>query len=308
MLPIFISCDENYAAHLATTAISTIINCKEPEKLKFVIGDAGLKADTKSTLISMIEKNGSHVTFVYLDDSKFDGLKIKRYGKSIYFRFYLDELLGDEELVLCLDCDTVVVGDLLDIRRETSGERFTLAAVENIGRSPYSRLGLNKGDYFNCGLMLINMKQWQEEEIGKRGLEFLLSHPELCTHNEQCAINKVTQGEWYRLPLTWNAQRPAYKILEKRMDEQHRDKDEFLKSIQEPIMVHYMGKNSKPWDTHSLHPLRILYTIYRSKTPWPVKSQKTALHERVKFYASLQKLFLYKKRKRMSKKLIDIHK
>lgn len=152
------------------------------------------------------------------------------------------------------------------------------------------------------------MKQWKEKEIGKKGLEFLLTHPELCAHNEQCALNKVAQGDWHRLPLTWNAQRPAYKILEKRMDEQHRGKDEFLKSIQEPIMVHYMGKNSKPWDAHSLHPLRILYTIYRSKTPWPVKSQKTALHERVKFYASLQKLFLYKKRKRMSKKLIDIHK
>lgn len=308
MLPIFISCDENYSAHLATTIISAIINCKEPEKLKFIIGDAGLKADTRSTLTSMIEKYGSHVAFVYLDDSKFSGLKIKRYGKSIYFRFYLDELLDDEELVLCLDCDTVVVGDLLDIYGKTSGESFTIAAVENIGRSPYSRLGLKKGDYFNCGLMLINIKQWKEEKIGKRGLEFLLAHPELCAHNEQCAINKVAQGEWYRLPLTWNAQRPAYKILEKRMNEQHRDKNEFLKSIQEPIMVHYMGKNSKPWDAHSLHPLKALYTIYRRKTPWPVKTQKTALHRRIRFYASVQKIFLYEKRKRMSKQLIDIHK
>jgi hypothetical protein len=92
------------------------------------------------------------------------------------------------------------------------------------------------------------------------------------------------------------------------MNEQHRDKNEFLKSIQEPIMVHYMGKNSKPWDAQSLHPLKALYNIYRRKTPWPVKIQKTALHSRIRFYASVQKLFLYEKRKRMSKQLIDRHK
>lgn len=310
MFNIFISCDENYAPHLATTIISIIYNCPTPEKLNFIIGDGGLSPTTIERLNHMIESSNAVVSYVYLDEAKFEGLEVKRYGLSIYFRLYLDEVLNEDIInVLCIDCDTVVVSDIMQIMNHVDDKDYTIAAVENIGRSPYKSLGLNKGDYFNCGLMLINMNQWRKGNIGRKALSFLREHPELCLYPEQSSLNKVIEGQWLKLPITWNAQRPAYKIIEKRMDEQHRPRYEFIESIQNPKMIHYMGKNSKPWNQHTLHPLKEIYYFYRTKTPWTMdrKNQKVSLFNNFKYYLSIQKLYIYYKRRSMSNNLIKQH-
>ncbi len=310
MFNIFISCDENYAPHLATTIVSIISNCRTPEMLNFIIGDGGLSSLTISRLNMMIKSKGSAVEYVYLDEEKFEGLEVKRYGLSIYFRLYLDEVISEDITdILCIDCDTVVVSDIMQITKHVNIEDYTIAAVENIGRSPFKSLGLQKGDYFNCGLMLINMNQWRKKNIGKNALSFLRKHPELCLYPEQSSLNKVIRGEWTKLPITWNAQRPAYKIIEKRLAEQHRPKHEFVESIQTPNVIHYMGKNSKPWDEHTLHPLKDVYFFYRAKTPWPLNTKKTKrnLYKSLKHCLSLQKIFLYHKRRNMSKPLIKAH-
>lgn len=311
MFYIFISCDENYAPHLATTVVSILDNCPSPEALHFIIGDGGLSDLTINRLNQMIESFGSSISYTYLDEEKFKGLEVKRYGLSIYFRLYLDEVIEPEiDEILCIDCDTVVVSDITKITRHIHNDNYIIAAVENIGRSPYKSLGLQRGDYFNCGLMLINMKQWRENNIGKKALTFLLQHPELCLYPEQSALNKVLKGEWLKLPITWNAQRPAYKIIEKRMNEQMRPRHEFEESIQAPKMIHYMGKNSKPWDKYSLHPLKELYEFYRRKTPWAreVSNEKASVFKKIKHYTSIQKLYIFHKRRKMSKDLLAQHK
>lgn len=310
MLHIFISCDENYAPHLATTIMSIIDNCQKPEQLSFIIGDGGLSNDTLGRLKEMILPYRCEIRFTYLHESKFEGLEIKRYGLSIYFRLYLSEVIDpDVQNIVCIDCDTVVVDDITTIFDDLSTEHFTLAAVENIGRSPYKSLGLEKGKYFNCGLMLINMTQWKAQNIGERALAFLRQYPELCRYPEQSALNKIMAGEWTPLPLSWNAQRPAYKILEKRMHEQHRSADEFIESIKKPKMIHYMGKGSKPWEYGSLHPLKDIYYYYRAMTPWTSgtiinnRTFKKALLAQVE----LQKIYKYRKRRSMSQALLKAH-
>ena len=188
MLHIFISCDENYAPHLATTIMSILDNCQKPEALSFIIGDGGLSSDTISRLHAMIAPYQSQITFTYLHESKFEGLEVKRYGLSIYFRLYLSEVIDPSiQHIVCIDCDTIVVDDITTIMDDLPTQDFTLAAVENIGRSPYKSLGLEKGKYFNCGLMLINMPRWKEYNIGERALYFLRKHPELCLYPEQSA-------------------------------------------------------------------------------------------------------------------------
>ncbi|MBS4154867.1 glycosyltransferase family 8 protein [Cobetia sp. MC34] len=310
MLHIFISCDENYAPHLATTIISILDNCQTPEDLCFIIGDAGLTSSTISRLQEMITCYKSNITFTYLDKSKFEGLEVKRYGLSIYFRLYLKEVIAPYiKFIVCIDCDTVVVEDITTIMDDLPTLDFTLAAVENIGRSPYKSLGLEKGKYFNCGLMLINMRYWKELNIGERALSFLREHPELCTYPEQSALNKILDGEWTQLPLAWNAQRPAYKNLEKRMHEQHRPREEFLESIQKPKMIHYMGKRSKPWEYGSLHPLKDIYFYYRAMTPWNsgvIINNKT-FKKTIMSCIELHKIYKYQKRRAMSRELLDSH-
>lgn len=310
MLHIFISCDENYAPHLATTIMSIIDNCEKPAGLSFIIGDGGLSSDTLSKLKDMVRPFYSEISFSYLHESKFEGLEVKRYGLSIYFRLYLSEVIDPSiQNILCIDCDTVVVDDITTIYDDLPEEDFTLAAVENIGRSPCKALGLEKGKYFNCGLMLINMTQWKAQDIGGRALTFLRQYPELCRYPEQSALNKILNGQWTPLPLSWNAQRPAYKILEKRMDEQHRPEDEFLESIKKPKMIHYMGKGSKPWEYGSLHPLKDIYYYYRAKTPWsagPIVNNRT-FKKAILAHIELQKIYKYQKRRSMSQTLIEAH-
>ena len=133
--------------------------------------------------------------------------------------------------------------------KEELGEDY-LAGVENSSSRTHLKTGLKQEDYFNSGLLFMNLKKWREDNLSKKIINFKENNPDKISTNDQCAINCVVNKRWKRLPLKWNHQTGMYrnKSIKKRYSD-----DELKEALNNPSVIHFIGID-KPWNKYCYHP------------------------------------------------------
>jgi lipopolysaccharide biosynthesis glycosyltransferase len=193
--------------------------------------------------------------------------------RGTYLRLMLPELLQDVRKVLYLDVDTVVECDLSSLFDTAVGDR-PLAAVPDYAmivgsphwknfRIPYKggqftfkdyvekvlNLSQREDDYFNCGVLLINLDYWRAHNIVERIIEYLIANPELYLM-DQDALSHCVGGNFIRLDPRWNSfsncSYPADAMVWLRSPQRRRW--EAIRAVwrSTPRIIHYAGKD-KPW-------------------------------------------------------------
>ena len=133
---------------------------------------------------------------------------------ATYLRLAIPDALATEPSFLYFDADILAVSDirpLLDV--DLKG--LPVGAVRDLynpllrlgqGLPGYHQLGL-RGDreYFNGGVMKVDVALFREMQIAERSQEFLLRFPQHVRFSDQCALNWAVADQWVRLPLKWNA-------------------------------------------------------------------------------------------------------
>ncbi len=66
--------------------------------------------------------------------------------------------------------------------------------------------GSEDARYFNSGVLLINLREWQHQKISEKALDFLRAHSEELSFPDQDALNAVIAGNWGALSPRWNKQ------------------------------------------------------------------------------------------------------
>lgn len=113
--------------------------------------------------------------------------------------------------------------------------------------------------HFNAGVMLIDIEKWVHNRLTTRALEFIMQNRSICYYLEEDALNAVLDGAITELSPIWN----------------FRPKDQALRKLIQPVIVHYAGR-SKPWKrfgrSKRLFGTVEAYRRYKSfirQTPWP---------------------------------------
>ena len=164
------------------------------------------------------------------------------------------EVLADEiNRVLYLDTDIVVAGPVAELYQTPLSGKIA-GAVHNPGAGHLEEFGVMETDYFNSGVMLIELSKWRSEAIGEKTLGFLRKHPEKCIHADQCALNVTLTGKIQFLDIRWN----VMGCLEERIETTN------------VSIIHYAG-GPKPWHNPEQHPYGIHYCNYSRRTPWPTR-------------------------------------
>lgn len=134
-------------------------------------------------------------------------------SRTTYLRLRLADVVSRGRVVY-LDTDLVVLQHIealftMDLMGQPIG---AVRSIWNpvLGRGKglpgYGSLGLPPGrEYFNAGVMVIDMQRWDDLDIGRRAHRFILEHPEHIAWGDQCALNWAVDDRWVRLPLKWNA-------------------------------------------------------------------------------------------------------
>ena len=258
--------DEFYFVHLVTCINSILKNTKNHNRLKLLILDGGLTEEQKAVIRKIGAEYYVEVIFETeaLHQYRNFPIKTRIATAPTYYRISLAEIIpNDIPYALYIDSDTVVEKDVFELLKYTRDEGYAVWAVEDISDSgAHKLLGIKKNNYFNAGVMMINLAYWRENDIGEKIREFKLHNSTKILGNDGGAINGVLSSLWGRLPPKWNQQSGLYKKKFRKGNKISYSIHEINDALRDPAIIHYVGER-KPWLAGCPHPLSNRYWFYR---------------------------------------------
>ncbi len=192
-----------------------------------------------------------------------------------YFRLFLPQILGNYEKVLYLDADIVICHDVAELYRIDLGDALLGAVRDPIisgsNKSPaYNKhddmvkLGIkNIYDYFQAGVLLINLKKISQDNLCERMIEYASTHD--CDLVDQDVLNLFCQGQVKFIDNKWNVDvnNIAMKVVPYAPAAMWK---EYRENRENAYIYHFAGAD-KPWNDPGLDKADVFWDAAR-KTSW----------------------------------------
>ena len=265
--------DEKYS-YPCGVCITSILENNKNEDCHIYILTNYLSETTLSKFQRLSETYQRKIEIITIDDETINGLKVSTlFPKSIYYRFLLPQIIK-ESRVLYLDCDIIVTASLSGLWN-TDISDYACAAVEDQASDDITiknRIGIY-GDYFNSGVLLMNLDYWRKNNTASTLIDFIYENPGICEFPDQDALNIVLQGKVFFLEYQYNYQEIFY--WDKSRLYLHKKKwSKLLPENILPTIIHY-STSSKPSNKGCTHPLKNEFIKYKNQSPWKGKRIKS---------------------------------
>lgn len=284
VISVVIASDNNYAPHLGALIASIFDNINRHAVVELLILDGGISGANKAMLKHLVPDT-STLHFIPMRDEFTSYFTHMHFSKATFYRLILDSILASRDKVIYVDCDTIVLGDLQDLW-DIDMEEKPVAAVHDYimehfrnskvlsadftGSQPADRylrdyVGIapeHCADYFQAGLLIMNLRRIRELGLSKRMTDSLLSRKYWFL--DQDVLNKYFCGTHLRLPAEWNFVNCTDAITNS-LDS--RSAKELNEARDNPKLIHYAGHEAKPWNNPSAY-LSEFYFYYLRRTYW----------------------------------------
>jgi lipopolysaccharide biosynthesis glycosyltransferase len=216
-----VTSNDTYFPGLYCTVASALSYLDSTRGVDLKVVDGGLSSLSKDTLSRLIHSVPRHASleFVPVDDSLFhDAALGPAESHMTYCRTVLARLL-DVHRVIYLDCDLLVFRDLSELFDLKIPPDKIVAAVPDSetltlgddSRTIASAMNIPPaGQYFNAGVMLLNLDELRRQDFTDRSLAFFSKFSGHYRFHDQSAFNFLLQGKIQELPEHWN--RPAWRF------------------------------------------------------------------------------------------------
>jgi lipopolysaccharide biosynthesis glycosyltransferase len=284
--------DDNYALPLAVTIRSAIERLAPGRQMTVNILDGGLSAITKERLLRSWSVPQVAVKWLQPPVEQIADLKTENHLNLVtYLRLFMPILLPQtQERVIFLDADLLVQKDLGQLWETDLGDA-PIAAVndyftpylntrETIGRPSicdrnpekslpvpnYRELGLKgSADYFNAGVMLVNLAKWREMDVLHQAMDLVRKHHEHVRYCDQYALNILFSERWMPLDRRWNQNSNLW--VWSGADDGALDPRLFRTLRRDPWIVHFTWTR-KPWHYGCMHPSTRSFFKIVDRTDW----------------------------------------
>lgn len=283
MYHVVMASDNNYAQHLGVALVSLFENNKDLS-IKVWIFEPGIHAQEVENLRSIASYYGQSIEFVHIDIADFEEFPVNSYYSPVtWFRLRLGQYIDkDVERILYLDCDTIVCGslkELLDL--DLCGN--AIGAVKDTPwqlaeASAYLWHDSNTREYFNAGVLLIDMNGFREADVFNRAIDVLRSGQKL-PFLDQDILNLVFESNWHQLPCKWNL---LNGFLKREYQDGSARASEMREGIKSRVIIHYSAWQ-KPWMWMCENPLKKEYLKYLRLSPWKDYKVRLSPYERLVF-------------------------
>ena len=197
-----------------------------------------------------------------------------------YYRFFLSQLFSNLDKIIYIDADTLVQKDVAELFTIDIGNNYLgvtrdceIIRSSNLYGEKYSDyftriLGLKYlKNYFQAGVMIVNLKRWREDKIQQKLLERLkeVKTPQFV---DQDILNSVCQENVVFIKQNWNY---TWHILF--MDKQYYChigapyNRKYENARKQPYIIHFTGQNFKPLNYPCLQESK-LFWYYARRTPF----------------------------------------
>ncbi len=215
IIPIFYACDENFVKYTYVSIRSLIDNSSKEYSYKIYILNSNICDKTKSKAEEFICENVS-IEFINVEknlEQLGKNLPIRDYySKTTYFRLFIAELFPEYNKVIYIDSDTIVLGDISELFNHELKDNYVGACNEQamiqtdvFGEYVEKVLGIDRYQYFNAGILLLNTSLFRTEKILKKFIEMLDKYTFAVTQ-DQDYLNVLCKGKVLFLEQTWNTE------------------------------------------------------------------------------------------------------
>jgi lipopolysaccharide biosynthesis glycosyltransferase len=165
-----------------------------------------LSQNEKDEIKVFIETNQGMIQFYDVDPGSVSDLIVRsQWSVAVYYRIFFPLMIDKSiDRLLYLDCDTLVVGSLAELYNiDLAG--FPVAAVRDlhVRSEAYTHLHQDP-DYFNSGMMLVDVNRWNALQVSQRTFGVLRDTPEEIFYVDQDALNHVLRGQCLLIPERYN--------------------------------------------------------------------------------------------------------
>lgn len=216
VIPIFFATDDNYIPFLAVSIKSLLDNASKQYNYKIYVLNKGLNDESK-TKLRKLETENSKIYFVNL--SKYiEKIRERLYGtlrdyytESIFYRLFIATLYPEYKKAIYLDCDIVVVDDISKMYNTKLENNIVGACTDDVINSraefrDYATyaVGVPYNDYFNSGVLLINLDEYRKENIKERFIYLLYKYNFETLCPDQDYLNVLCKGKVCKMDKNWN--------------------------------------------------------------------------------------------------------
>jgi lipopolysaccharide biosynthesis glycosyltransferase len=215
MRALVFSIDDAYVMPFKVLWHSLMQTASVPEKTPvYILHTETLSEHSIYDLGSFLGKYKYSASFMDAQCSVPDELPLSHHvSKATYYRLYLGSILPTEVTsAVYLDSDAVVLRSI----RQLFELLLTspLAAVDHMAPAEAFRLwGDLSGQYFQAGVLVIDLAKWREENYEARFAQILANKRDRILWWDQDVLNITFENDWQRLPVWYNVCRQLRYVL-----------------------------------------------------------------------------------------------
>lgn len=252
--------DSNFIRHACIT-IRSLIEHVDEGQVHFHLITSEEVSDMADGLRALIAGTVHSIHVHHLPEQLFANLpSTELFSKAIYYRLLAPYLLKREATLLYLDADIVCLNaftDFYNSRLAYTDIALVVREGKHLAPTLAANIGLQGSNYFNSGMLLINVQRWLQESISDKTISILESQGHKFKYMDQDALNILLEGKVkfvekkYNFIFMLGYQEADYKALP---------------SV-DTVFLHYAGIN-KPWQKWNKQAGTQFYTNISLLSPW----------------------------------------
>ncbi len=221
IIPVFFTIDDGYAPYLEVALESMIENASKDKNYKIVVISKELNEKNRQR-IAALENDNFNIEFADMSelmdkiennitDREENRLRCDYFTLTIYFRLFIADMFTEYDKGIYIDSDIIVPGDISELYAYELGNNLIGACTDHsIEEIPQlvkyleEGIGVDRHEYINSGMLLMNLKAMREEKFSKRFLELLTKYHIDCIAPDQDYINSICHGRILYLDECWD--------------------------------------------------------------------------------------------------------
>lgn len=250
VIPIVLAANNSYGCALIVTLQSLIRHVRKDRLLDIYVFYTNLSAFYLDILESMTNERicitcvdiASNVQKSHFD--KYTGSMLSHLSVETYYRLLIPQYISRYDKILYLDSDLIIKKDIAELYDIDLQDNLLAGVVDILlPNEAQERLswGYDPLGHINAGVLLINLKQWQQEDKHKACMKTLAAYNSKLSLADQDILNIVGQNRILYLDYKWNFYYTAWKYKREAYQELCGPLD-----LQKGYIIHYNGAE-KPW-------------------------------------------------------------
>lgn len=224
------------------------------------------------------------ITYRSVGDTFKNAYEIRGITAATYYRLLASELIPEYNKIIYSDVDIIFRMDLSELFSVPLQNNYLAAtyalekSLSKDGRSYSEKIGITPGEYFQAGVLLMNLHQMRLDNLTKRMIGMVPANYEF---QDQDILNIVCKGKIIALPWNYNMGTTSFIYPEKRpelMTDKYANHE--FNMLYTPMIVHFNGE--KPWKNYCLN-FDLWWECYRKSPVFDPKFYFNFYYEKLNY-------------------------